>query len=139
MNVLIDTPIWSLAFRRRENNTSDQLLVHELTELIRETRAIMLGPIRQEILSGISRIAQFEKVKKNLVAFDDQEIQTADFERAAQMFNICRKKGIQGSHTDFLLCAVAERYQASIFTTDGDFEHYAKHISVTLHIPRIGS
>ena len=52
-------PIWSLAFRRRERNPADQVLVDELTELIRETRIVMIGPIRQEVLSGIAHIAQF--------------------------------------------------------------------------------
>ena len=107
MNVLPDTPIWSLAFRRRERNPADQVLVDELTELIRETRIVMIGPIRQEVLSGIAHIAQFNKVKKSIEAFDDLAINTEDYERAAQLFNMCRRKGIQGSHIDFLICAVA--------------------------------
>ena len=63
MNVVPDTPIWSLAFRRRKRSSNDQILVDELTELIRETRAVMIGPIRQEVLSGIAHPSQFEKVK----------------------------------------------------------------------------
>lgn len=137
MNVLADTPIWSLAFRRRKRSTSDQMLVDELTELIHETRAVMIGPVRQEILSGIVHGSQFEKVKEHLTAFDDLTIDTEDYERAAQLSNICRKEGIQGSHTDFLICAVAERHEASIFTTDDDFKQYAEYIPVTLHNPRL--
>ncbi len=137
MNVVPDTPIWSLAFRRRKRSSNDQILVDELTELIRETRAVMIGPIRQEVLSGIAHPSQFEKVKNRLEAFDDLTINTEDYERAAQLYNICRRKGVQGSHTDFLLCAVAERHDASIFTTDDDFKQYADHISVTLHNPRL--
>ena len=137
MNILADTPIWSLAFRRRKRSTSDQMLVDELTELIRETRAVMIGPVRQEILSGIVHGSQFEKVKKHLSAFDDLTIITEDYQRAAQLFNICRKEGVQGSHTDFLICAVAERHEASIFTTDDDFKQYEAYIPVTLHTPRL--
>jgi len=49
MKVLVDTCIWSLAFRRREQR--DPLLIQELSALIRELRVQMIGPIRQELLS----------------------------------------------------------------------------------------
>jgi predicted nucleic acid-binding protein len=120
MNVLIGRPIRSLALRHREKHASEQMLVNELTELIPETRAVMIGPVRQEILSRIAQTSQFERVRKHLAAFDDLVINTEDFEGAAQRFNLCRKKGIQGSHTDLLLCALAEQNDASIFTTDDD-------------------
>ena len=35
--------------------------------------------------------------------------------------HLCRKQGIQGSHTDFLICAVAVNYDMEIFTYDKDF------------------
>jgi hypothetical protein len=38
------------------------------------------------------------------------------------MFNMCQRRGIQGSNTDFLICAVAEMYELSIFTIDQDFK-----------------
>ena len=136
MNVLADTPIWSLAFRRRKKSASDQVLVDELAELIRETRAAIIGPVRQEILSGIAHTLQFEMVRTHLSAFDDLSISTQDYEHAAQLYNICRNNGVQGSHIDFLLCAVAERHEASIFTTDDDFNQYAAFIPVILHHAR---
>lgn len=40
-------------------------------------------------------------------------------ERAAEFYNHCRNKGVQGSNTDFLICAVAARFKTPIFTTDG--------------------
>lgn len=137
MIVLPDTPIWSLAFRRLKKSPDDQLLVDELTELIRDTLAVMIGPVRQEILSGIAHASQFEKVKDRLEAFDDLTINTNDYERAAELFNICRNRGVQGSHVDFLICAVAERHNASIFTTDDDFKQYADCIPVTLYNQRL--
>ena len=53
--------------------------------------------------------------------------------RAAKYFNRCRSKGIQGSNTDFLICAMANRNKFSIFTTDKDFELFSKHIEIILH------
>jgi hypothetical protein len=48
-------------------------------------------------------------------------------------FNTCRVRGIQGSNTDFLPCAIAERHAFPIFTTDADFSRYVKLLPVTLH------
>ncbi|MES1245213.1 MAG: type II toxin-antitoxin system VapB family antitoxin [Acidobacteriota bacterium] len=58
-------------------------------------------------------------------------------ERAAELFNLCRRQGVQGSNTDFLLCAVAERHGLPILTTDGDFEIFSRHVPVSLHRPRL--
>jgi predicted nucleic acid-binding protein len=48
-------------------------------------------------------------------------IDRSDYERAAHVFNACRRKGIQGSNIDFLICAVAHRHAMPIFTLDRDF------------------
>ncbi len=69
----------------------------------------MLGAIRQEILSGIRAAEQFKKLRDSLRAFPDEPLQQDDYEEAASCFNRCRGKGVQGSNTDFLLCAVALR------------------------------
>jgi predicted nucleic acid-binding protein len=55
--------------------------------------------------------------------------------RAAPRINTCRSKGIQGSNTDCLLCAVAERRGLAILTTDRDFERFAAGVHVRLHVP----
>nr|AGS54022.1 PilT-like protein [uncultured bacterium contig00204]AGS54417.1 hypothetical protein [uncultured bacterium contig00180] len=51
---------------------------------------------------------------------------------AAEYSNICRKNGIQGSPTDFLLCAIACRYNMEIFTEDKDFLNYKKYLPIKL-------
>ncbi len=45
-------------------------------------------------------------------------------------------KGVQGSNTDFLLCALSVRYDLAIFTIDEDFKNYAKHLPIRLHVLR---
>jgi len=137
MNVLVDTTIWSLALRRRKPKPKEKILIDELTELIKEMRAILIGPIRQEVLSGISDSGKFEEVRKHLEAFDDLSIQTNDYVDAARIYNICRTKGVQGSHIDFLICAVSLRNSAPIFTTDMDFTNYSKHLDLQIYEPRM--
>jgi predicted nucleic acid-binding protein len=136
MIVLIDTCIWSLAFRRQSINKNDRN-VNELKELINEVRVGIIGPIRQEILSGISSQQQYKKLKNHLRAFPDMEIRSTEYERAAQLFNLARKNGIQGSNTDFLICAVAERYHIPIFSIDKDFERFEKFTLIFMHKPRL--
>jgi predicted nucleic acid-binding protein len=135
VRVLIDTTLWSLALRRRRRSPEEQVLVDELAELIKEQRAVLIGPIRQEVLSGIPDARQFDSVRRHLAAFDDLPIDTQDYEEAARLFNVCRAQGIQGSHVDFLISAVAKRHSTSIFTTDLDFGRYANHIDLRLYEP----
>jgi predicted nucleic acid-binding protein len=93
----------------------------------------MIGPIRQEILSGICDEGQFKGLETHLRAFPDVPISTEDYVEAARFFNICRGKGIQGSNTDFLICAVAVHHRLAIFAADRDFARYAKHLPIALH------
>jgi len=132
MSVLIDTSIWSLVLRRI-NRPVNAWAASEVSELVDDGRVVMIGPIRQELLSGIADRAQFDELREHLEAFPDLEITSDDYEEAARCFNRCREKGIQGSHTDFLICAVALRHELSIFTTDDDFKHYAKVLPIVLH------
>jgi predicted nucleic acid-binding protein len=136
MMVLVDTPVWSLALRRRPSQLSgsQQGLADALSELIREGRAQMVGPIRQELLSGIRQEAQFKKIRDYLRAFREPSLEAADYEDAARMSNQCRSHGIAGSAIDFLICAVAHRRGWSILTTDQDFQNYAEVLPVRLFL-----
>lgn len=135
MNVLVDTSVWSFALRKARHSKDELFVIKKLEELILEYRVQIIGPIRQELLSGIASNSSFLILKKKLEAFKDLEIEPADYERAAEMFNVCRSKGILGSHTDFLICAVAERDHLSIYTLDNDFRQYAKYLPILLYQP----
>ena len=129
--VIVDTSVWSLALRRKQP-VADAVAV-ELARLIDAGDALIAGPIRQELLSGISSQAQFKLVRERLEAFPDIPIETADYERAARCFNQCRAQGIQGSNTDYLICALALRLELPVFSADRDFPRYAKVLRVRLH------
>lgn len=131
MKVLVDTSVWSLALRRGRQSASAPAV--ELRNLISDGRVRMIGPIRQEILSGVRDEAQFRELEVHLAAFPDLPLTTADHVTAAQFFNLCRTKGIQGSNTDFLICAVAIHHTLAIFTTDNDFTLYAAHLPIVLY------
>lgn len=135
MMVLVDTCVWSSVLRRQEVSSAEGVAI-ELRELIREMRVQMVGPVRQELLSGVRGKGQFSVLRDHLRAFPDLLLGEEDFEVAAEFFNQCRSKGVQGSNTDFLLCALSARHDLAIFTTDGDFQSYAEHLPIRLHVPR---
>ena len=132
MNVLVDTCIWSFALRR-DASPENAHHVSELRKLISDHHVQMIGPVRQELLSGIRKKSQFEQLKSHLRAFPDIELEMEDYECAAEFFNTLRAKGIQGSSTDFLICAVSIRREIPIYTVDGDFSLYAKYLSIGLY------
>lgn len=134
MNVLVDTSVWSLSLRRAKR--VDDGASKELAELIREGRVVILGPVRQELLSGIKVQPQFELLRDHLRAFPDLALEVADYEEAADAFNRCRERGIQGSNIDFLICSAARRRDLAVYTTDKDFSRYAKVLALKLHEPR---
>jgi predicted nucleic acid-binding protein len=129
--IIVDTCIWSLALRGKSSR--DRKVTDELTALIKENRAKIIGLIRQEILSGYSDLARYEKLRNKLRAFPNEQVIDIDYEFAAEYSNICRSKGIQGSHVDFLICAVATRLKMDIYTNDKDFNYYSQHLPISLY------
>jgi predicted nucleic acid-binding protein len=134
VNVLVDTSIWSIALRRDAPRGSREEI--ELRALIGEDRAVIVGPVRQEVLSGVRSTEQFRRLRDHLDAFGDLPLTQDDFVVAAECFDQCRARGVQGSNTDFLICAASIRHGVAIFTTDRDFEGYAAVLPLRLHAPR---
>jgi predicted nucleic acid-binding protein len=135
--VLVDTTIWSLALRRRPQTLSEdeKRLVLEWKRLVESGEAVLIGPIRQEILSGIREEKTFEAIRESLGDFRYLEIRPKDYDQAARFYNRCRAHGVTGTSIDLLLCAVAHRFGIPLFTTDPDFGHYAPHTGNRLHQP----
>ena len=131
MKVIVDTSVWSLALRRSKDIENEYVV--ELEELIKEVRAQLIGPVRQELLNGFRSEKQYKVLKKHLRAFKDLAIETVDYELAAEYYNTARENGIRGSNTDFLLCAISTRHRMPIFTTDNDFINFQSVIPVELH------
>ncbi|MCE2440122.1 MAG: PIN domain-containing protein [Candidatus Latescibacteria bacterium] len=134
MKVMVDTGVWSLSLRR--NVVSNHPVVEELAELVREVRVQLIGPVRQEILSGIRSQVQSDGLRSRLRAFPDLQLEAPDYECAAEFFDLSRSRGVQGSNTDFLICAVSHRYEMPVLTTNGDFLRFREYLPIELHVPR---
>jgi hypothetical protein len=133
--VLVDTSVWSLALRRKPEHPSqrEEFLVAQWSELVREGRVQMIGPIRQELLSGLRHKQQFALLEERLSVFPDTVIETADYLEAARFFNLLQAGGVTGTPIDLLICAVAHRREWAIFTSDADFERYSRILPIRLH------
>jgi predicted nucleic acid-binding protein len=129
--ILVDTCVWSIALRG--GAAKDAQIAEELTQLIDDNQVKIIGAIRQELLSGYSDKQSYERLRAKLKFFPNEPILDSDYEAAAEYSNFCRAKGIQGSHTDFLICAVAIRAKLKIFTTDKDFNNYSKCLPISIY------
>jgi len=134
MKIIVDTCVWSLALRRKKSIENEY--VNELKELIKEVRVQLIGPVRQELLSGIKTKKQFNLLRDHLRSFEEIDIKSEDYELAAEYFNTARDKGIQGSNTDFLICAISTRHKMPILTTDKDFMNFQTVLPIELHRTR---
>lgn len=121
MKVLADTSVWSLALRRKATaklGADEQRLAASLSEAISDGRVVIIGPIRQELLSGIKDHMQFEKLRTALQAFRDEPLDSGDYEEAARLYNICRSRGVECGPADMLICAVAVRRKWRVLAND---------------------
>ncbi len=137
MRVLVDTSVWSLVLRRGQKDLEgDQRLFQlEVMRLSKRMEALLIGAIRQEILSGIREPITYERVRDALRQFEDEVVLTEDYEEAAFMSNRCRLKGIHGSPVDYLICAVSSRLSVPILTRDVDFHLFSQILPIRLHHP----
>ena len=132
--VLVDTSIWSLALRRKSKDlaVAERRLTESLYRMVDDEQVLLLGPVRQELLSGLREESEFKRLRGLLRGFPDVPISTHDYEEAARFSNRCRRAGIAATSVDMLLCAVALRQGWQIFTTDRDFNHYAAVLNINL-------
>lgn len=134
MRVLVDTDVWSEAFRSKPLQKSKH--VSELRLLMEEGRVEMIGIVRMEILSGIREGEVFDRIRHVLDAFVDRRLDTEVFVLAARFFNLCRSKGIQGSGADFIICACSALWKIPILSKDKGFHHYRKWLPIGILEPR---
>jgi predicted nucleic acid-binding protein len=121
VKILADTCVWSLLLRRKQKtdlNADEQLMLTAITDAILNGQIAVIGPIRQEILSGIKETAQFDKLRAKLEAFHDEQLTTFHFEEAARLSNLCRRRGVECGSNDILICAVAIQKRWKLLTSD---------------------
>ena len=133
--IACDTSALSHFFRRSAGN--EHGISETVADLIEADRLALFGIVRQELLSGIKFPEHSDRIEQATRALPLFLAEEEDHTTAAQFFNACRAKGIQGSPVDFLICAMSVRRKFPIYTTDPDFSLYEPIIPIELYHPPI--
>ena len=91
VKVIIDTCVWTRFLRR--DRPADDSTSAEVAKLIRADVIQLLGPIRQEVLSGAQPQERFNQLKEYLRFHPNLLTDEEDDETAASFYNLCRRDG----------------------------------------------
>jgi predicted nucleic acid-binding protein len=132
--ILLDTPLLSLAYRRKYRHDEEKPpAVKILQSLIEEDEPLAIpGIVFQEFLSGVREEAQFQKLLELAQGFSIVLATELHHLEAARIANACRRAGVITSASDCLIAAIAIEQNAHLFTTDQDFVYMARHCLLRL-------
>lgn len=122
--IVVDTTVWIDFFNGAE--TPEDL---HLQALISESRSLALTDlIFCEILQGIREDAEFERTRRTLLTYPILRMERlATFERAAQIYRACRRRGLIVRKTiDCLIAALCITEDVELFQKDADFDSIAR-------------
>src|SRR5580693_3013701 len=126
MTMLVDTSVWSLAFRRDAPASGPEVL--NLRAAIDGGDAIVTtGLILQELLQGFAGPRARKDIIERFSALPLLAPDRQDYIDAADLRNLCRRSGVQIGTIDALLAQLCVRHGLTLLTTDGDFTLAAKH------------
>lgn len=129
MTLLVDTSVWSLAFRRDVEAAEPE--VQELKDaLFGSDVVVTTGLVLQELLQGFSGAKARTQIIERFAALPLLQPDRDDHIGAAALRNACRKAGVQIGTIDALLAQLAVRHELTLLTTDKDFTHAAKHCAL---------
>ena len=134
MSLLVDTSVWSLAFRRDAPASAS-----ERGELVRAIEAgeelVTTGLILQELLQGFSGPRERVQILDRFAALPLLVPDRRDHVDAAELRNKCRRGGIQIGTIDALLGQLCLRHGLTMLTADRDFRNMAGHCALKVWAP----
>lgn len=131
MSLLVDTSVWSLAFRRdsavavAEVNT----LQHALEGA---DQVFTTGLVLQEVLQGFTGPNARAQLIERLAALAFLQPDREDHIEAAEVRNVCRRNGVQIGTIDAVLIQLCRRHDLVLLSSDNDFRAAAKHVQFRL-------
>jgi predicted nucleic acid-binding protein len=135
VSLLVDTSVWSLAFRR------DAVLgAPEVTALrdalLGSDQVFTTGLVLQELLQGVAGPKARAQLIDRFSALGFLQPDREDHIEAAEIRNTCRRRGVQVGTIDALLMQLCRRHELTLLTTDGDFASAARHVDFRLWAAR---
>jgi predicted nucleic acid-binding protein len=128
--ILVDTSAWIEFLRATESPVHQRLRValEEGTELLCTDVVVM------ELLAGARDDEDRNRLRRLVFGLDFVAVDgPADYERAAELYRLCRSGGeTPRTLSDCLIAAVAIRAEAEVLAADADFEAIGRHTALCL-------
>jgi predicted nucleic acid-binding protein len=128
---LVDTSVWSLAFRR-DGSTSAPEVVALKAALEGGDEIVTTGLILQELLQGFAGPRARRDIIERFGALPLLAPDRQDHIEAAELRNRCRRAGVQIGTVDALIGQMCLRHDLALLTTDRDFAGLARHSALRL-------
>jgi len=134
VTLLVDTSVWSLAFRRDAPAGAPEVpaLSHALE---RGQPVVGTGLVLQELLQGFSGAKARQALIERFSALPFINPERDDHIQAAELRNHCRRKGVQLGTIDALIAQLCIRHELTLLSTDADFAHATRHCALRLWRP----
>ncbi len=127
MSLLVDTSVWSLAFRRDAEDTSHAVEVLR-GALEGADQVFTTGLVLQELLQGFAGPKTRSQLIERFAALAFLQPDREDHIDAAEVRNTCRKNGVQIGTIDALLIQLCLRHDLVLLSTDNDFRSASRHV-----------
>jgi len=131
VSLLVDTSVWSLAFRR-DGQPGVPEVVALRAALQGAEQVFITGLVLQEVLQGFAGPKNREQLVERLSALAFLQPDKQDHMAAAEIRNVCRRRGIQIGTIDALLVQLCQRYELTLLTTDKDFQAASQQVEFRL-------
>lgn len=129
MTLLVDTSVWSLAFRR--DAPADNPEVHALRKALEGDGIIVTtGLVLQELLQGFTGPRARKDIIDRFSALPFLMPDRQDHIDAAELRNECRRKGVQIGTIDAVLAQLCIGHDLTLPTTGQDFSLAATHCAL---------
>jgi len=135
VTLLVDTSVWSLAFRR-DGTSADPAVAALHQALLGSESVVATGLVLQELLQGFSGPKAAAEIVGRFRALPMIQPDRQDHIAAAEVRNVCRRAGVQIGTIDALLIQLCGRHDLTLLSTDKDFAHAASHVPFNLWRPQ---
>jgi predicted nucleic acid-binding protein len=131
---LVDTSVWSLAFRRDSSKPSPE--VDALRGALEGGESVVTtGLVLQELLQGFSGPRDRGQIIDRFGALPLLSPERQDHIDAADLRNRCRRAGVQVGTIDAILAQLCIRHDLALLTADKDFAGIAAHAPLRIWKP----
>jgi len=128
--ILVDTSVW-VEFLRATGSATHRRLRTALEEGV---KLLCTDVVVMELLAGARDDADRDRLRRLVYGLEFVAVDgPADYERAAELYRLCRRGGeTPRKLSDCLIAAVAIRAEAELLAADADFEAIGRHTPLRL-------